>query len=1021
MVKRVILFIGVMVLFLSLVYAIPLVDVTPPVRDIIIQNQSVTQNINNVTNETARFGELVANDCSGSTVMVGVSANGTVFCSSAGSGDFSFADFQNSFSINFTEAFLLNQSNIFDQELNTTENVTFNNITLTGNLSANAIDVSGSVVANFFNGLFSWIINTLDSSTAYLTFNQSTLFFDEGQLNKTINSRISFVEFLNSTQLNDSYALIGAGGNASFNETRTNELYAGIEFDYNQTIMRNIFDQDLNTTNNVTFLLINVTNNLAIGLGADFSHELDVHGQVEIEDTAIQSDDHTLEIITNAAGFGDIKAIFIDYITGAISIGQDEEVILINIDQSLANGGDVIGLEVITTEGGAMVIGLEVGVQVSPIEQLSGVFGDMNIAMVNEVNQLAAFISAGSDVTIFENNDDSVTIGNLEKFEEIEFLLDTIASGAGIRPEFFFSTGATTWTEFNPTDGTDGMRNTGVIVWLDADIPTWATNGSDFLIRINRTQGGLATPPVEDLVQIAVATQYFWDKNGYVSINNLSVNNITLLSPSLLSCAGALQTDSTGNIICGAGGSGDFSFTDFQYSFGINFTEAFNTNLTTFEFVNSSALNDSYALIGSGGNLSFNKTYTDTLYSNFTVIEFKNNFQDSFNINLTNIFDQSLNTTSNVIFNGLNLTGDAFVEDGNGLVIGHNSFIDFGAIPEFQIIGTEVSDSSIGFAIFNDGASNAPDFRFLKSRGTTLGSNVLVVDGDRLGRIRFQGADGNDFNTAAAEFQVEVDGTASLNNVFGRFIWKTRSSGGLSEKMRLTKEGNLGIGTTTPTHLLNVDGTTNLTGGINLSAYQTCTALETDASGNLVCGTDADSGASSWVFATDLIHNGTAGVNVGIGTTSPAATLHIENKTSLAFPTSGSGGLPRTTSILQIINSDTSANAAGIWFRVDSASQAQGDINYVSDNDGNVEGRFAFRMRSVGNTWGEMVSFLSNGSVGIGTTTPRQESLLEVAGNITIDGGSSGGACLRLRDTDDAGYTYVTVLNGILTASQTEC
>ena len=153
----------------------------------------------------------------------------------------------------------------------------------------------------------------------------------------------------------------------------------------------------------------------------------------------------------------------------------------------------------------------------------------------------------------------------------------------------------------------------------------------------------------------------------------------------------------------------------------------------------------------------------------------------------------------------LTVNGDMNIRSGSGLVVGHVVKIDFGATPEFQVLGTEVSDSSMGFAIFNDGASNAPDFRFLKSRGTTLNSNVLVVDGDRLGRIRFQGADGNDFNTTAAEFQVEVDGTASLNNVFGRFIWRTRTSGGLNEKMRLTGDGNLALGLTSPTGKLHID------------------------------------------------------------------------------------------------------------------------------------------------------------------------------------------------------------------------
>ncbi|KKK59245.1 hypothetical protein LCGC14_3036320, partial [marine sediment metagenome] len=101
--------------------------------------------------------------------------------------------------------------------------------------------------------------------------------------------------------------------------------------------------------------------------------------------------------------------------------------------------------------------------------------------------------------------------------------------------------------------------------------------------------------------------------------------------------------------------------------------------------------------------------------------------------------DLTLQSTSNAT------RGDILILSGQGLVVGHTAQIDFGAIPEFQVLGTATPDSSMGFAAFSSTAAVGPDIRFLKSLGTTIGSNVLVVDGNRLGRIRFQGADGNDF------------------------------------------------------------------------------------------------------------------------------------------------------------------------------------------------------------------------------------------------------------------------------------
>jgi len=238
--------------------------------------------------------------------------------------------------------------------------------------------------------------------------------------------------------------------------------------------------------------------------------------------------------------------------------------------------------------------------------------------------------------------------------------------------------------------------------------------------------------------------------------------------------------------------------------------------------------------------LSFNELKLNVTIDDRTL----KNFQASFDLNHSEInfnpFDQQLNTTSNVIFNGLNSTGDIFLSDGEGVVVGHDSFIDFGATPEFQVLGTGTSDSSMGFARFEDN-TGGPDVRFLKSRGTTIGSNVMVQDGDTLGRFRFQGADEIDFNTVGAEILGQVDGSPSGNDIPGRLVFKTRiDDGALTEKMRLTNDGRLGIGTTDPQQLLNVDGTVNITGGLNLSSYLSCETLETDANGNVVCGTDAN-------------------------------------------------------------------------------------------------------------------------------------------------------------------------------------
>jgi len=263
----------------------------------------------------------------------------------------------------------------------------------------------------------------------------------------------------------------------------------------------------------------NLTSTSKMSLTAD--GELNTLVQT-IDHTATEADDHALEIDCDAAGFGDVKAIDVAYDTGAITPWQDEAVMLVNINQSAAIGGDVTALEVLATEGSANINGMLAGAGVNPIEQLSGVFYDMDSALVNATDRLTEFTTAGNDVQMFVADNDTVTIASFAKFEQLQFIL-AITASLSIRPTFEFSTGPGTWTAFTPVDGTNGMRNTGVIAWLSGDIPTWAVGtGGKYLIRITRKRNSLATPPTESKVQIAATTAYKWDKDGDLIVNTVT-------------------------------------------------------------------------------------------------------------------------------------------------------------------------------------------------------------------------------------------------------------------------------------------------------------------------------------------------------------------------------------------------------------------------------------------------------------------------------------------------------------------
>tara|TARA_R110000744_G_scaffold369367_1_gene479549 strand:- start:17 stop:925 length:909 start_codon:yes stop_codon:yes gene_type:complete len=271
--------------------------------------------------------------------------------------------------------------------------------------------------------------------------------------------------------------------------------------------------------------------------------ELETHSQ-KVTHTAAASDEHALEIIANAAGFGDVKALDIDYITGAIGPGVDEGVILINIDETLSTGGEVFALEVLTTTiGNDAVVAVKTGVGVDPISQDSGIFADIDTILNNAVDVTAALAVGGAgNITIFAADNDTITVGDAGKFAELEVIMDTGAS-QNVNPTWEYSTGVGTWAAFTPTDGSNGFQNTGAMLWDSNDLAGWVVGtGSEYLIRITRTRNALSTAPIIDVMQFADPEIFSWDSTGAVTIDTLKVVSLPAYQDEAAAVTAALAT-----------------------------------------------------------------------------------------------------------------------------------------------------------------------------------------------------------------------------------------------------------------------------------------------------------------------------------------------------------------------------------------------------------------------------------------------------------------------------------------------
>jgi hypothetical protein len=239
-------------------------------------------------------------------------------------------------------------------------------------------------------------------------------------------------------------------------------------------------------------------------------------------------------------------------------------------------------------------------------------------------------------------------------------------------------------------------------------------------------------------------------------------------------------------------------------------------------------------------------------------------------------------------------------------------------------------------------------------------------------------------------FFIEHDGSgagaANLLKIYGD------GAGGTAGGIVIARDGNVGIGTDSPSRKLSVNGVA----GFGNGTIETIISF----SDRGIFGTQSNHDLEIRTNGTERMRIDASG-NVGIGTTSPENKLHIVD-TSNPGNTSGSviieGRRDGTANLLTLRAKDASAPTSALPDGQGSVLRWQGFDGTDFENMGyilvNADGQ------AVAN--GDAPSYMAFGTSADGSSTPAERMRIDSSGNLTLGNSAYGSSLGQLRIINDA-------------------
>ena len=134
--------------------------------------------------------------------------------------------------------------------------------------------------------------------------------------------------------------------------------------------------------------------------------------------------------------------------------------------------------------------------------------------------------------------------------------------------------------------------------------------------------------------------------------------------------------------------------------------------------------------------------------------------------------------------------------DGSTVLVGGGSSRTVGGVTAaLQVEGTAINDSSI--SLISNGASGTAGLPaklvFGRTGAATLGTNTVVANGNEVGVISFQAADGSDLESQVASISCTIDAAAGSNDTAGRLQFFTTAdvAASATERMKIASDGDI--------------------------------------------------------------------------------------------------------------------------------------------------------------------------------------------------------------------------------------